>query len=241
MSVSAIIINPDAYKRMLLKQATTLMSELQRVYQAPSFREAVARIENLEGPCDIIFMASDLDPVDSEDFIGKCLILEHSRDAAFIVVLDSKDRTVGNVAQHLLSGANGILMAPFSIEDLSNVIAISTLVKKQRALARQKQALRILIDEIINKLDAIWYNYCNAQPAGLAIRELRSAAAVLKGLSEDEVELYYEIAGKMFDEVPVPPVIPKKVEVYLGASSRVKKAVDNRKKSLSLSDEGSDS
>jgi DNA-binding NarL/FixJ family response regulator len=241
MSVSAIIVNPDAYKRMLLKQATTLMSELQRVYQAASFREAVARIENLETPCDIIFMSSDLDPVDSEEFIEKCLVLDHSRDAAFIVVLDSKDQSVGNVAQNLLSGANGILMAPFSVEDLSNVITISISVKKQRALARQKQALRILLDEIINKLDAIWYNYCNAQPAGLAIRELRSAAAILKGLSEDEIALYYELAANMFEDVPVPPVIPKKVEVYVGASSRVKKAVDKRKKSFSLSDEGGDS
>lgn len=241
MSVSAIIVNPDAYKRMLLKQATTLMSELQRVYQAASFREAVARIENLEAPCDIIFMASDMDPVESEEFIEKCLILQNARDAAFIMVLDSKDQSAGNVAQNLLSGANGILMAPFSVEDLSNVIAISTLVKKQRALARQKQALRILIDEMINKLDAIWYNYCSAQPAGLAVRELKAAAAVLQGLSEDEMTLYYELAADMFDEVPVPPVIPKKVEVYVGASSRVKKAVEKRKKSFSLTDEGSSS
>lgn len=239
MSVSAIIVNPDAYKRMLLKQATTLMSELQRVYQAASFREAVARIENLEAPCDIIFMASDIDPVESEEFIEKCLILPNARDAAFIMVLDSKDQSAGNVAQNLLSGANGILMAPFSVEDLSNVIAISALVKKQRALSRQKQALRILIDEMINKLDAIWFNYCNAQPAGLAVRDLKAAAGVLQGLSEDEMILYYELAADMFDEVPVPPVIPKKVEVYVGASSRVKRAMEKRKKSFSLTDEGS--
>jgi DNA-binding NarL/FixJ family response regulator len=237
MSLTAIIVDPDAYKRMLLKQATSLMSELQRVLQASSFREAVARLENLEGSCDIIFIASDLDAAASEEFIEKCLLLKEARDAAFVVVLDSKDQSVGNVAQTLLSGANGILMSPFSVEDLAGVIALSTAVKKQRALARRKQAIRLLLDEIISKLDSVWYNYCSALPAGVAIRELKSAAAVLQGLNEDELALYFEMAAEIFDEVPTPPIIPRKIVAYSGASSRVRKFAEKQKKSFSLKEE----
>lgn len=229
-ALTALIIHPNPYKRALIKQATMMMGELERVYQASSFVSALSRIETIEGSCDLVLSASELDPVEGEEFIQRVLEFRAARDAAFIVILDKNDQSIGSVAQTLLSGANGILMTPFSIEDISNVVGIAAVVKKQRASARQRQALRLVINGIIKKLDLIWYNCCYDLPMGFALRDLRAAASLLPGLSEEELGVFFELATEMLGELPPPPVIEKKVGGYRGASSRVKKKVEGQSK-----------
>jgi DNA-binding NarL/FixJ family response regulator len=234
-NLSALIINPDAYKRMLLKQATTLMPELQKVYQASSLREGMSRIENLE-QCDVVFMSSDLPTTECEEFIEKTLLFKQSQDAAFVVVLDSKDQNVGNVAETLLGGANGVLLAPFCVEDLTSVIELASYVRKQRVRARMMQALRILIDESVNKLDVIWYNLCQGQPAGPAIRDLKNASNVIRGLEGEEAALYFEMIQDILPALPVPPPVVKREATYTGASSRVRKLLEMKKKAFSINE-----
>lgn len=222
----------------MLKQAASMMRDVDRVFQASSYRAALTRIDRVGGSFDLILTASELDPVEGEEFIAKALEAKASCDAAFIVILEKNDQTVGNVAQNLLSGANGILMSPFSVDDLLEVFELARVVKKQRSGDRHRRALRLVIEGIIKRLDIIWYNWANDIPMGFALRDLREAASVLPGLTQEELEIFFELAIELYGDLPAPPVIEKKPCAYQGASARVKKKMESQKKaSLSFEPE----
>lgn len=223
---NAIICDPDLDSRMRLKQATASVVEFGEVLQAGSVRDATTRLA--EVPTDVVFVSHRYG-TQAADFIAKARTFASTRDATFIMLLPNTNGQSA-IAQHMLHGIDGFLFEPYSVDSLVEITRLAARLKRERALARERVALSLMIQELINQFDVVTSLKAEQMDYGRSWSRLASTAAALRNLSPETLAVYYELAIKQFGEVPLPKTPPPK-RAYSGASTRVKKKLEEKRQS----------
>ncbi len=118
----------------------------------------------------------------------------------------------------MISGFDGFLFEPYSADNLREMAEITSRVKHQSEIARQKTALLMILSDISEHIDAVAFYMSQQKDRGVALKKLRAAAVRLEKFSTPELKaLYYEAAMNFFEKVPPPPSA-----AYTGVSQRVK-------------------
>jgi DNA-binding NarL/FixJ family response regulator len=207
----AIIIDSDIETRMRLKQATTAVVDFGKVQQLGDAWEAIAKLKGKER-CDVVFISSRLGKEDTTNFIRDAKSTPQGQDAAYVLVLKGEQDS-GTVAHNVMLGADGFLVEPYSVDQLTEITALAARVRRERSQAREEAALRFLLSDIMK--------------VGRSTRKFKDLCGVLLSLQGDSRELYYQVAIDMFESAPPPRRIVQ-AKRYSGASSRVKKQIEDK-------------
>lgn len=221
----AFIVDPDLDTRMRLKQATSSVHNFGKVHQLQGLREANQKL-GTDDRCDVIFLSYRFDQAELSEFIKQAKATKNGQDAAYILVMKSKDGDSSKVAANVMVGADGFLFEPYSVDYLMEITNLAARVRLERSDAREKAALNFIVHDIINQLDVVATMKAQGFEVVTALKKLKELCTVFKTLTPDSTKYYYDIAIKLFGDAPV----PKKIETkkYGGASSRVKKRMEQK-------------
>lgn len=229
----ALIIDPDLDRRMRLKSATTSVVQFSKVNLVGSLEDATGSFSSGR-KCDIAFITSQFDQADITDFIKEAKDQEASQDAAFVLVLQTKDQESSTVASNVMIGADGFLFEPYSVDQLVEITELAAKVKAERSLNREEAAIKFLLNDIIQQIDMIAYLKSVGYDVGRGIRRFKQMCSVLGNLEGESLDLYYRLAVDTFEAAPFPKKLHQ--DNYKGASKRVKERME--KKLLAKLEEG---
>lgn len=238
---NALIIDPDLDTRMRLKAATTSVVEFGKVHLITSISETSRKLEAGGEAVDVMFLSYRFERADIAAFIKSAKETKTAQDAAYVLVLQTKEQDSQTVAENVMIGADGLLFEPYSVDQLVEITALAARVKKERSDAREAAALKFLLKDVMHQIDLIAYLKSVGYDVGRGIRRFKQMCEVFRTLEGNSKEVYYNLAVDMFSEAPFPKKIYQKT--YKGASSRVKKKMEQKlieelEKDLEEEDEG---
>jgi CheY-like chemotaxis protein len=218
----ALVVDRDIDIRMRLKQAMEAVATFGKGHQASSLKEALARLRGGE-PIDVVFVSHQFDQEAMQEFVKDAKMTTQGEDAAFVLLVKSREQLNTAIAQNIALGVDGFLSEPYSVDELVEITNIAARVKKERAAGREAIALKFLIKDITRIVDVAAYLKANKRDASGAIAKLRETCAVLRLLQPESIEAYYELAIDRFGRAPLPSVQMS----YSGVSRRVRQRVEN--------------
>ena len=223
----AIVIDTDLDARMRLKQAMSSVTAFKSGAQYGKLKEAVQKMESSHAPVDVIFISFRFDEAETAQFIASAKALPSGQDTAFILVKRSQDQQSTAVAASVLSGADGLLFEPFSVDQLVEITKIASRVKKERSQAREEVALKFLLADVINQIDQVAYLRACEYEVGPSLKKLKDMCQVFSTLGPESKNVYYKIAVDVFESAPLPKLVFQRKK-YGGVSSRVAKRMEKK-------------
>ena len=221
-----LIVDSDAETSMLLKQAAMSVGLFRRVVALRHLREAIAKL-GAEETTDLIFVSWHFDRQEVLDFITEARKTKHGEDAAYVMVLNTKNQDRELISQNMVAGIDGFLFEPYSIEYLTEIVQLARKVKAEKGEIRQRGAFALLVKDIIQSLDFVAQFKKLGQDAALTEKRFKRLCEPLRELDPDMLRLYSEVAVEQFSEIQAPRRLFKSGN-YKGASERVKKAAEKK-------------
>lgn len=223
---NCLIVDPDMPGRMRLKQATTPISEFGVVTPVGNINEASAHL-NGEKLTDVVFLSARLPQEQLSPFIQSAKATKGGQDAAYVIVRKNQGDGNTSVAEIMMIGGDGMLCEPYSVDSLLEITLLSARVRKERASERERIAIGLMVKDMIGQLDLVCCLKANSCEPGLSIRKLKDVAAMIHALNDESRAVYFDVMAQAFIDAPLPPKALG-VKKYGGASSRVKKRMDQR-------------
>ena len=224
----AIIINPDMATRMRLKQVCASVVNFGKIVPVGTVYEAMQRLKDEnEAPTQIIFIGHQVGHEQTVAFIKEAKQAKNGQDAAFILVLPTKDQASSDVAQAMMIGADGVLFEPYSVDILVEITVISARVRRERWIGREEAAYKLLVNDLMQQIDMLAFSKSAKYEVGPALKLFRQACAVIATLEPDSLAIYQRIATDAFEAAPIPQALMQKKK-YIGASNRVRKLMSDR-------------
>lgn len=221
MRFNALIIDPDLESRSRLKSAC----HHEQQSGEPSFRGvyATGQLSNAllslqEGrDLDVLFLSHRFSKEESNKFIEDAKQTTVGEDCAYIMVLKPIEQDVTTVASDMLSGSDGFLCEPFSVNDISVIVKIAEKVKRENAINRLRAASGLILNSVIEEIDNRALELKLKGETTRYTKQIRDAFRIFKNLEDVEREAFYLVMISRFEQVPVPADLG-----YKGASKRVK-------------------
>jgi hypothetical protein len=218
---NAVIIDPDSSTRMRLKQATTSVAEFDKVYQSSSIVEAASRL-NSGDQMDVCFLSAAIEQTQLDAFILQAKAHKNGEDSAYICVMKGNSQASTSIAGNVISGFDGMLFEPYSVDQLVELTRIAARVRKERSGAREQAAIAIIISDIVKQLNQIAFvKKQGVDPTNL-MKKFRNTTETLKRLQPESFQLYFTHVVEAFVSVPAPQ-LALEIKTYHGPSSRIQK------------------
>jgi hypothetical protein len=219
-----LIIDPDAASRMQLRQACAAASIFGRVHQVSSLLEAITVLTTSEHVIDIVFLTETLGGSIMSTFVRDAHRCPCGQDAAYVMVMHNSHNKAA-LANTFIQGSDGILLAPYSLEKLVDLTELASRIKKQRSEAREKAALTLLVQQLVQLVDAVSVLRAQGHCASLSMKMLAEACSVLPTLEGTMAMAYADILADVFGAArPAVYTAPKRL--YNGASARLRKKAE---------------
>lgn len=223
---NAIIVDSDTVTRMRLKQVCSSVATFGKVNFTTTLSEGIDKML-ATGGTDVMFVSHLFGQEEIGQFIKKGKELKEGQDTAYVLVLPAKDQSnSATIAQNMLSGADGLLFEPYSVDQLVDITRLAAKVRKERSQAREEATIRFLLKDIITNLDALAYARSCGAELGPAVKHFQQMCKVLQTLSPESQAVYYNLVADTFEAAPVPQTILG-MKKYIGASKRIKKRVSD--------------
>ncbi len=220
--LDALIIDSNPLSRGFLWQATLAESHFRRVKAVSTLQAALDQLGNHQ--FDVILIPSTIDVEDVKRFVSEARQSIGGKESAFVVVLKVPDQTTEKIATGIMDGTDGFLFEPFSVESLKQVAAIASRVKGEHERQRREAATKLLITDLMRRLDEFALAVQADKGAMIHSKERREflkSSATLKKFRANDLGLYHQLAPEMFEAA-----LPRLV-VYKGASRRLKKKLNS--------------
>lgn len=224
---NSLIVDPDSAARMRLKQATTSCVYFDKVHQIATLGEAQSRLSNGYERCDVVFLSCRLSKSEISTFIKEAKATQMGQDAAYILVLQGNAQDTATVAENVMVGADSFLFEPYSVDSLLEITQLASKLKKERHLARQERALRLVVADLMNRLDIMAYLKATGHEVPRHMREFKEKCDSIRALDPESIDIYQQIILDMFEKAPLPKPLPTTMK-YAGASNRLKKKMEQK-------------
>lgn len=225
--VDSLVIESDMPARNRLKQAAISIPEFGKMEFQSNTAEGLQRLTSGGMNYDVVFVSYRIASEEVVSFIKQGKEAKHAQDAAFILILENADQNSSVVASNMLVGADGLLFEPFSVDQLVEITRLAAKVKRERADAREKAALKVLVQDISTQIDLLSQLKKHGYDVGTTQKKLREVCAVLKTLDPNALNYYFETVVEHLENAPLPRPLAGKL-AYGGVSSRVKKKMEAR-------------
>ena len=221
MQFNALIVDPDLESRSRLKSACHHEQQSGErsflgVYATSQLNLALNWIQ--EGrEIDVVFISHRFTKEETTEFINRSKETTIGEDCAYISVLKPIEQEAAKVAVEIMSGSDGFLCEPFSVNDISVIVKIAEKVKRENAINRLRAASDLILNSVIEEIDTRALELKVRGATSRYTKQIRDAFRIFKNLDEVEREAFYTVMIERFSQVPPP------VEIgYTGASKRVK-------------------
>jgi len=213
--------------RMKLKQATTQVGDFGVVSPMGSLNDGISALTGGGKEVDVVFVSARFDSAEIANFVKQARESKNGQDAAYVMILKAQPQGNTSVAENMILGGDSVLCEPYSVDSLVDITRLAAKVKKERAGAREKIAINLIIKDIVNQIDIVSYLKATGCEPGTSMKKLREMCAVLRNLSPEMLLYYQDTAIQEFSEAKVPPraLSTKK---YSGVSSRVRKRMGDK-------------
>lgn len=222
----AVIVDADISTRMRLRQATGSVPQFGKVAVVGDTHEALGRLGTPDR-CDVVFLSSKFEDNDIQEFVRRGKETKQGQDSTYILVLGTNNQDSSTIANSVMIGVDGFLFEPYSVDQLVEITTLSAKVRRERGLARERVAITLTVTEMVKQLDLVAFLKGAGTEPGTSIKKLRDLAQPLHNLNSETLPIYWEVAMKTFEEAP-PPKKAMRVDNYKGASSRVKKRMEQK-------------
>ncbi len=189
--------NPDSRSR--LHQAVHASGVFARVSPIANFEEALIKFRANE-PCDTVLISSSFDRIETHAFIESLREASRKLDCAIILMLKPEDQNGIAVANHMLLGADGFLVEPYSVDSIRQAAELTQQIKSENQKARFKSATKLLISTMMDELERRAYAITKGQNPPQISKHIRQAAEVFRSLHGAQVEDYFETMLEMFSQ-----------------------------------------
>jgi CheY-like chemotaxis protein len=216
----ALIVDPDMQKRALLKQVCGSVVNFGKVVPINSCFDALENVRG-DGRHDVIFISHNIPQEQIPRFIKEAKTTPGGQDAAYILVLPTKEQGSGDVAQAMMIGGDGVLFEPYSVDILVEITLLAARVRRERRAARDEATFKFLLNDLIQQIDVLAYSKSCGYETGPAMKLFRQACSVLPTIDPESIEIWYRTAVDMFEAAPIPAALLQRKK-YGGASNRVR-------------------
>jgi len=224
---NAIIVDPNLDSRMRLKQATAAVPQFGEVAQNSTLQEAIQRLDAFQQRCDVIFISYRFEQAEVAKFVAEAKKTKYGQDAAYVLVLKSKDQDNTTVAETMLQGVDGFLFEPYSVDTMLEMTRLATRVRCEREAAREKLAVSLMMGDIIKQLDFVAFLKASGVSVSRSLQKLREMCVHLQAMPEDTREQRWQIMIDHFIEAKPPPK-GLQIKSYTGVSSRVRAKMEEK-------------
>lgn len=222
---NAIVADPDIQTRMRLKQATSAVPQFGEVAQANSLKEVLTKLAS--GRWDVVFVSQRFGEDEIKSLVVQAKETKGGQDSAYVLVLKSAGQEKSSMGAQMLSGADGFLFEPYSVDQLVEITHLSARVRKEREETRQKIGYTLLITDFMTQLDTCAYLRSLDYELSRSLEKLREMAHQLHIIPENKRDALFEVMIKLFSEA-APPKAMFQGKQYSGASERVKKKLADK-------------
>jgi len=223
----AMIVDSDINSRMKLKQATGQVPLFADIAHETSLEETLDTLQSGNLHCDVVFISHRFDQGDVKRFIEQAKEIKNGQDAAYILVMDKKPGSNAEVAEYLTNGFDGFLFEPYSVDSLTEITRLAAKVRTERTAAREKVAITLLVTDLISQLDLVAFLKSSGYSVSKSQEKLKDLEEKLHALNPEAFQVYYDIATKMFSELPAPRK-NLQVQKYGGVSTRVRQRMEKK-------------
>ena len=225
--LSALIIDPDIVTRARLKQAVGSVPNFSSCHIFNALDEAKARLnENPEG-VDVIFVSFQFEPKQTAGFIESVKASRAGQDAAFVLVQKGQDQEKGSVASQMMSGFDGFLCEPYSVDALIEMTRLVTHVRRDRAAAREAIAAKLIAKDLVGQVNLLSDLKFRGFSTGKSFKRAQEVGQRLKELVVNSTTNVMEIIIQQFIDAPL-LVRKKNLKRYSGVSERVRSRMEAR-------------
>jgi DNA-binding NarL/FixJ family response regulator len=225
---NCIIVEPDMSSRMKLKQAAAQVTDFGVVTPMGTLQDGISALENGERAIDVVFVSARFESSDISQFIQQAKKARLGEDAAYVMIMKAQPQGNASLAENMIIGGDSVLCEPYSVDSLVEITRLAARVKKERQGAREKIAINLLINDIINQVDVVAHLKSAGCELGTSVKKLREMCGVLGNLTPEMRDYYYETAANSFAEAKVPPKAAATSKKYVGVSSRVRKKIGDK-------------
>ena len=216
----ALVVEAGTAEREHLKAALRSSGGVSETHYARSSTEALQQLEAADR-IDLIFLSSRLGEGEAPAIIRAALRSRAGRDAACIALLRSQPE-IAELTAELLDGFDGVIVAPFSVDAVTKSLEIATRVRKERSDRRLRLALNLLITEIRSQLSQVSRLLTRGSRASISLAALREMCDVLRELSAEGEQLYFDTLIAAFDPTQNGATFKAGIPSYRGVSERVR-------------------
>lgn len=221
--LTAFVIEPENIMRTKLRQALAASDVYGRSIVATSLNEATRLFKDMEESIDVVFISANFGDMNAQSFYESSKKLKPLNDAAFILVFRGDVSYAPTLASNLIGGADGFLIAPFSVAGVSDTAKIAMRVKRQNADLRLSAAAGVVVDSMISEVDRRAKRKADGKQVPKVRKDLLEAGKQFKLVAGDSIDNFYDTAVERFSAIEAPE---SDGSGYQGPSMRVKKMIE---------------
>jgi DNA-binding NarL/FixJ family response regulator len=221
-----IIIDPELPSRMKLKSAATSAQNVGTVHAVNGYEAAAPYLTDSE-EVDVVFVSGAYEKHVLTEIIEVGKKTPQGQDAAFVVVLKNQTDSSSEVGSYMILGADGILSEPYSVDQLDRITKLSVKIRAERAEERQRIALTLMINDVIQQIDLLACLKASQCELGTSIRAFREMCGPLHALTDAQLEIYLSLAVEEFSKAPLPQR-SFTASSYTGVSRRLRRRMESK-------------
>lgn len=223
--LSVAIIDPDPERRARFREGTIVVGDFDSVAQFGEFRFALEKLRS-GTRFDVLFVSSTYPKDKVAEFVAEAHKTHWGGIAAYVELVPN-DFSSTDVAKQILTGMDGMLVMPFSIDRLIEISKLAVEVRKEKSIRREKAAFTILAKDLIALVDRAATKVSAKEPIKQTMKNIADTAAPLRSLPPDSLNRFFDIAIDEFGSAS-PTFRPSRRPGYSGASTRVKKLMEEK-------------
>jgi hypothetical protein len=139
-----------------------------------------------------IFVSDEFTTEDMSQFLAEAKRTPGAKNSAFIINIKSKDADQSAIATTILRGFDGMLVEPFSVDAIEEIIRVSSSIHAERNVESQRAAVQYLTVQLLSALDRVATAKAMEKPPGENIRELKSISSDIASLDPVLHQIYFQ-------------------------------------------------
>lgn len=219
---NVLIIDPDSASRGKLKQVALALTTFKKVHTISNLREGLAMTSPHES-IDIVCLSYRFEEKDIGKFIETAKATEGGKEWAYMAVLKSAEQKNQVVANGVITGIDGFLFEPYSADNMREMAEITAKVKHRNAMNRKKAAMKMILKEVIEHIDAVSFYKSKGKDPITAKKRLAESCQSLRKFRGEVFDVYVEMAIELFGAAQPPAVAS-----YSGVSKRIKDRLETK-------------
>lgn len=190
MTRRILFVHPEVEARSRVKQIGAMLKSWATFEQMTDLAAAQAHLQTSD-PYDAIFLSASFGRETLTRFIRTTRGFASASGSCFVALLGHGAHDVTMVGSHLLSGFEGFLIEPFSVDTVVEVVEVAERVRREETQRRQAYALELLVHSVLEQAAEVYQLRRAGRSAKLSAKLLQETATVLRQLEPSLEERYF--------------------------------------------------